>query len=291
MSWLCCLPTPTLALPSPLHLPPAAFAPCPQHSLGICLLFVQLWGVTDLHLSRRSITKPPLIYTTAVHGRATSRTPLGWAACTHTHVHRKWGCGMPAAPTDCLSCEGEGNSAVKSWRMHFFPKWHHAPRFCRQSKRRHCHLLVGHIGVGAADLGNWFCGAMDNITPDQGLDLSRRPLEVPLQPHCWWEVLNSPRHTQLFWTQIFSVPRCSCQPTQPVLIVVNRGRRSSAILIMKDRVERRGTEKRHVHICILKSNLCFYCYHAKVYMLKTHASSLTPIPSWICMHKCPHIPG
>lgn len=99
----------------------------------------------------------------------------GWATCTYIHVHRKWGCGMPPAPTGCLSCVGEGNTAVQSWQMHFFPKWHHAPQFCRQSKKRHCHLLVRYIGVGASDLGSWFWDAMDIMSPDQGLGLSTRP--------------------------------------------------------------------------------------------------------------------
>lgn len=78
-----CLAVPPPPLPPPLHLSPAAFALCPYHGAWVRLLFVQLGGVTDLRLSRRSMARPLLIYTAAVDNYATSRTP----GVRHVHPH------------------------------------------------------------------------------------------------------------------------------------------------------------------------------------------------------------
>lgn len=73
----------TTSSPIPFAPPSSSFC---SVSLSRCvgtLAFVQLGGVTDLRLSRRSITRPLLIYTAAVDSYATSRTP----GVRHVHPH------------------------------------------------------------------------------------------------------------------------------------------------------------------------------------------------------------
>lgn len=193
---LCCLIVPPPVSPFPLHLSPAAFAPCPCGCI-CCLNRCEEWA------SQQSISEPLLFYPTAAGSCATSP---GW----HPHTCALTaGCvEMPPALTGTWAArgegQGEGTSAVKSWWIHLCLEWGHTPCFVDRANP-----AMASYSWSRSKLTWGADFRMPQASALAGSGLSTGPLEVSPQfcRHCLWEALNNPSSSERA-----AVPPCSCWP-------------------------------------------------------------------------------
>lgn len=265
---LCCLIVPPPVSPFPLHFSPAAFVSCLCEYI-CCLNRCEEWA------SQQSIAEPLLFYTTAAVGCATSP---GWAACpacTHTHMHWRQSvlrCHQHSQATWAAQGEGQmqGTSAVKYW-------WIHLP------------LLTRFASHGFADRANTAVAlhlwGRNKLTWGPHFRMPQASAQAGVWPWAqgkWRFPLSFAdiacgRH----WTAPallnmlqFSPAAAGLPDLLCVLWAEDTQVQPSSPRDMEWKVD---IQRKDTYVLLfLKSDLCFYHYHANI--LKIQANSLIPFP-------------